>query len=311
MRIYNLKRYLDIIKVMNECEYCEKNFSTKSNLTHHQKTAKLCLEKQNIISDFKCIECLKTFNSKYNLERHKKTCNYNLVLPYKIENNSLKIENNGLKIQDDDLKIEINGLKIEINGLKIENNILKNNQKKYEKQIEDLQNKLERIATEGVKKFSKNVNTINNNQKVINNLIPLTDDHIKEQVQYFSKEHIKKGHVGYVDYFMDYALNNRIICSDFGRRVIEHIDENGNIVKDPKLFESIKDKNIELSNQYKDELKASYDSETFMKLMVEIGKCISMVNRGADGEKTDLCHNIIEDICSRSIPLKEKKTLIT
>jgi len=275
---------------MNECEYCKKAFSSKSNLTHHQKTAKSCLEKQNIISDFKCIECLKTFNSKYNLERHKKTCNYNIILPYKIENE----------------------------GLKNENNILKNQQKKYEKQIKDLQDKLERIATEGVKKFTKNINTINNNQKVINNLIPLTDDHIKEQVQYFSKEHIKKGHVGYVDYFMDYALNNRITCSDFGRRVIEHIDEDGNIIKDPKLtnllkklFESIKDKNMELSNQYKDELKASYDSETFMKLMLEIGKCISMVNRGADGEKTDLCHNIIEDICSRSLPIKEQKILKT
>ena len=31
---------------MNKCEYCEKLFSTKSNLINHQKTAKFCLDKR-------------------------------------------------------------------------------------------------------------------------------------------------------------------------------------------------------------------------------------------------------------------------
>ena len=37
---------------MNNCEYCDKSFSTKSNLSYHQKTDKYCLDKQKKTINF-------------------------------------------------------------------------------------------------------------------------------------------------------------------------------------------------------------------------------------------------------------------
>ena len=50
---------------MNNCEFCEKSFSSKSNLYNHQKTAKYCLDKQknSIIKEYKCC-CEKIFTTK-------------------------------------------------------------------------------------------------------------------------------------------------------------------------------------------------------------------------------------------------------
>jgi hypothetical protein len=47
-----------------QCEFCEKEFSTKSSLVYHQKTAKYCLEKQGKINEkYKCCHCEKCFTT--------------------------------------------------------------------------------------------------------------------------------------------------------------------------------------------------------------------------------------------------------
>jgi hypothetical protein len=59
---------------MNKCQFCEKLFSTISNLNTHQKTAKYCINNRNniIIEEYKCY-CEKIFNCKKNFNRHKKS----------------------------------------------------------------------------------------------------------------------------------------------------------------------------------------------------------------------------------------------
>jgi len=57
------------------CDFCKKEFSSKGNLTNHQKTAKYCLELQGInASNLKCDFCIKSFTCQKNLNEHLQTC---------------------------------------------------------------------------------------------------------------------------------------------------------------------------------------------------------------------------------------------
>jgi KilA-N domain/Meiotically up-regulated gene 113/Zinc finger, C2H2 type len=59
-----------------ECEFCKKNFSSKSNLYTHQNTAKYCLELQGSCSEkeFKCDFCNKQYAQKKGLLLHVSSC---------------------------------------------------------------------------------------------------------------------------------------------------------------------------------------------------------------------------------------------
>ena len=53
------------------CEFCEKEFSTKSSLTYHKKTAKYCLEKQGKKNEeYKCCYCDKLFTTYQRVIEH-------------------------------------------------------------------------------------------------------------------------------------------------------------------------------------------------------------------------------------------------
>jgi hypothetical protein len=273
---------------MNKCKFCDKSFSTKTNLTYHQKTAKYCLKKQNVSSDkFQCEECLKYFSNKSNFERHKESCEYNTVKPYKEKIKILENENIMCKEQN-----------------KKQEELIK----KQEEQIKELQNKIENIALKAVEKpININNQRINNNQKinqVINNLIPITDNYIKEQVPNLTIEHIKKGPIGYAEYILNYPLNKRILCVDYSRKKIKYKDENGNIITDPemallsvKLFESIKERNKNLICEYIEKL--SVDSETKMKIVYDMYNYMSMIDRGSVGDKSELYPELTRNLCSQ------------
>ena len=68
---------------------------------------------------------------------------------------------------------------------------------------------------------------------IINNLTPITEDHLKEQAQFLTIDHVKNGVDGYVKYALDYPLKDKIVCTDFSRRKIKYKDEEGNIIEDP------------------------------------------------------------------------------
>lgn len=59
-----------------KCEYCNKEFSSISNLNNHKKFAKYCLQLQNkeIIDSFYCDNCDKEYTTKHALQRHKESC---------------------------------------------------------------------------------------------------------------------------------------------------------------------------------------------------------------------------------------------
>lgn len=58
-----------------KCDFCYKEFSVKTSLLHHQRTAKYCLEKRNISNDeFKCTFCDKILSTKPRLMTHLELC---------------------------------------------------------------------------------------------------------------------------------------------------------------------------------------------------------------------------------------------
>ena len=131
--------------------------------------------------------------------------------------------------------------------------------------MSNLQDKIENLAITAIKRP-----TIQNTQQryntIINNLTPITEEHLKEQAQYLTIDHIKNGVDGYVKYALDHPLKDKIICTDFSRRKIKYKDDDGNVIEDPeminltqKLFQAIKDKNSQLVSEYIIELKERFD----------------------------------------------------
>ena len=156
------------MEVENICKYCNSSFKTVSNLLNHQRTAKYCLSlRNNTNENFKCTYCNKNFSTKNWLDIHTKKCLNSLEF-YKEQN--LNYEKDIDKLNE---KIKYQQAQLQ----------------EKDKQITDLQNKLENIA---IKAATKPTHVQNNNQRInqiVNNLIPITEEHLKEQAQYLTLEH--------------------------------------------------------------------------------------------------------------------------
>ena len=264
-----------------ECEYCNHVLSTLSSLKLHQKTAKYCLAKQNKISEeYPCSFCNTSFTLKSSLHKHLRICkSNNPVIQEQLElldeksceleqiKNKLSVKDRLIKknrfefekmISDKDKKLSERDLLISEQKI-----IIKELQEQYKSHIEmqnkDLQNRIQSMAEKAIDKPSSS--TVN-----INNLLPITNEHLEDQVQFLTKEHVSHGAVGYAKYALEYPLKDRLVCTDTSRKKGKYKDVDGNLVSDPemssitkKLFLAIKDRNDELVNEYACDLKSKLD----------------------------------------------------
>ena len=285
-----------------ECEFCKKTFKTVSILNNHKKTARYCLDIQNKKNnEFSCSYCDKLLTTKNKLIIHENRC------------------------KEKNMYVSIESYKSLENQLKDKENQLKDTIERYESQIKELQNQLASIARSAASKpthIQNNNNRINN---IINNLLPITDDHLKEQAQFLTIEHIKKGASGYARYALDYPLKDRIYCSDFARKKVNYKDSEGNMVSDPemnklcdKIFDSIEERNTILTMQYIDELKDMLNTlnnnpnnsmnkeeallfeEQSNKILEYFFKCkeqMKDISKAVKGEMNDLVQEFVKDIC--------------
>ena len=74
---------------MFECNFCKKSFSSKYNLTRHQKTTMTCIKlqtnKEDIVHvNFTCEFCDKKYTQKSKLSIHNKTCKKKEETIYKL-----------------------------------------------------------------------------------------------------------------------------------------------------------------------------------------------------------------------------------
>ena len=153
------------------CEFCEKEFSNKSNLNYHQKTAKYCLKKRPDMNDnlnnYECEHCNEKFSRKYNLDKHLTIC---------------KIK------KKDDYNDHIKNLKQEYEER------IKEIKSSYEFQIKTLQDniiKLEKCNQELALKAIEKPTTINNkseNNSITNNTNHTNSHNKTFNLQFFLNE---------------------------------------------------------------------------------------------------------------------------
>ena len=290
----------------NKCSFCKKIFASKSNLRTHMSTAKYCISSRTTSTSdictkviFKCEGCDSELSSRQTLDNHKSKC----------------IDFIRAKIHDEYSK-QITGQEKIISEMKTH--------------IKELESKLENIALKAVARPTSVVNTTDNRiQQVINNLIPVTDDHLKEQSRFLTLDHIKQGAVGYANFACEHALKDRVACTDLSRRKIKYKNPEGQLVSDPemmvmskKLFTAISEKNKELSDQYRGELIAMMlakyrecgddmkDEETreLEKYIGEINKnmdhLLSVYTQArdiADGLKPEMYHEFVREVCNKTV----------
>lgn len=272
------------------CQYCETIFVTQKNLTHHINNAKYCLILQGKSNDkYKCEDCQKCFTTKTWLTQHQSNC-----LEYQVN-------------------IKINEIKCKY---EIELQLFKNQLTQKDEIIRQKDTIIKELAEKAIVNAKPTTITHNNtnNTNIVNNLQIISEDHIKDQVKNLTLEHIKKGAIGYSEYFLEYPLKERIVCTDYARRKIKYKNENGEIVVDPEmttlsdlLFKSIKERNRELTIQYTNELTDKFKTAKdptqlsyFMEVAGKFSEQDIQVFKMFNGNKNDFFHDIIRNICGKT-----------
>jgi len=313
-----------------ECQYCNQILKTPSSLKQHQLTAKYCLSKQNKepIKEYYCNACNTGFTLKYSLQKHLQICKSNTPEIHQIsqELDVVKKELELCLIREKEKDKIISDRDFLITDQK---NMIRELQTEYKRHMEmqnkDLQDRMQSMAEKAIDKPSTlNQNTIN---QVINNLLPITTEHLNDQVQYLTIDHVKNGAVGYAKYALEHPLKDRLVCTDTSRKKGKYKDSDGNIVSDPemssitkKLFLAIKDRNTELITEYANDLKekledfSSDNNEMTNEETIEITRMtddlIDIVtsafsqkrqsNEISDGLKPELFHQFVKEISTGS-----------
>lgn len=273
-----------------DCQYCNNTFKTISSLNYHVENAKYCLKLRNTINTkLLCEWCKRCFSSKHWLTVHKNKCISNIK---NIQDKCICLEKDNIQLEKDNIQLE-----------HINNTLIHQLQDQKEI-IQDLQNKLENIALSAVSRpTTSNKTQINN---YIQQLQPVTDEHLIDNVQHLTIDHIMKGPEGYAQYALEYPLKDRLICVDYARRKVKFKNKDGKVITDPemsnlatKFFNSIKDKNKELIIECGEKLKENFGDE--LDTIVKIFDYKAGVERSSDGEKSEFHHDFVKQVCSQTI----------
>jgi len=265
-----------------KCKFCKNNFSTKSSLNTHQRTAKYCLKIRNIsVEKYHCESCRKSFSTLTNLNRHQKSCKIGNIISVNVE--------------------EINILRQELKECKLLLNQKDSIIKEQKQTIQDLQNKLENVALKAVSRPTTSKTQINN---FIQSMQPITSEHLLEHTPQLTLEHIQKGASGYAEYALEHPLKDRVICVDYARRKIKFKDTDGKLVTDPEMqrlapmfFDSIKAKSSEI-------VFAQNTPDMDSAMFEQVAKLFNTnadVKNAADGIKNEFLLDFIKHVCSGTV----------
>ena len=290
------------------CEFCNKEFSSKGNLVVHQASAKYCLVLQGKTNtDFKCEHCSKIFTYQRNLSEHLNSCKH------KKKKETEKKDEIFRKIQEENilLKNKNTETRKKIKQLEEKNEDIQNKLKeKDEHHLEILKEKNDYIAKLEAKleKFEDTVtsmvlsktdkkphttNTTTNNTTtnniVINNSLNLNDI---EKMNCFLDEKLDKevlagGQKSFALLMSSTMLKDKYKCVDPSRQNFEFTNELGEIerdVKAKKLTTAIIKSNIRSrSGEKGEELWKKEDGSTdSLRFQANSKNVIDMINFDID-----------------------------
>ena len=228
-----------------ECEYCKKEFSSKSSLNNHKKTAKFCLKLQNKKDDannFNCEYCSRNFTSKQPLLTHLNTCKNKKEDLVNIEitnlQNKLKETEKDLQEREKDLQNKLKEREKEFLKFQLQEKYFLQQEENYKEQIKDLQNKLERILNKAIDRpTTTNHNTVNNKFEL--NTFPSQKEIDRKIESKFNDKYILDGMKGVAQFVFDHIVKLEdgsmvYACFDTSRQIFKYKDEHGNEIKDPK-----------------------------------------------------------------------------
>ena len=274
-----------------DCEFCKKDFSTKSNLSYHQKNNKTCLLIQQKVNDntieialVNCEFCDQSF-SESNLIRHLPKCKKKLLI--EIIKKDKEIEK--LKKEKDE---EIEILKKEKDK---EIETLKKIIKKLKKKNMDLNISIQSlkvangIYSEDHKEIIKMAKEPKTNNIIGNNFFSDTEK-IKEIINTkLDRFDIAGGQKGIAQFAVNNLLKNddgipNYVCTDPSRQIFKFQNEDGQLEKDVRaskltniLFESgLKDKSYDIGQKLWTKEDGSQDSEKFRMYQPKIYEINSM-----------------------------------
>ena len=251
-----------------KCEFCSKEFSIKSSLVYHQKTAKYCLEKQGKTNEqYKCSHCEKCFSTQYRLNDHQNnSCKIKDKTKYELDILSVKEEFLTYKKQE---KVKLREKDVYYQQQIKEKDVYYQQQIKekeiyYQQQIKEkeiyllsfdeklkeryeyitkLEAKLEKFEDSILSKTEKKIqpitnNTTNNttNNNIVINALNLNDI---EKMTSFLEEKLDKnvlagGQKGLAKLLSETMLKDRYKCVDPSRQNFEFTNELGELERDVK-----------------------------------------------------------------------------
>jgi hypothetical protein len=244
------------------CDFCEKEFSNKTNLTVHQKNAKYCLQIQGRINQqYKCGHCEKIFSSQQQITKHKECCK----IKQQSEKDNWQIEIKKqyeylLTKKDEECKQLLfekeEHCDTQMNVQKKYYEQLLNSKDEYIAKLESRIEKFEDVVIYQSNKVTTTTNHHTNNNIVVNtnNTLNLNDkDAISAIIdEKLTENHVCNGQRGLAKFAFDNLLtdengNLKYKCVDSSRQNFEFTNINGIIerdVKASKLKQALLDSNV-------------------------------------------------------------------
>ena len=308
---------------MPNCEFCQKDFSTKGTLLSHQKTAKYCLEIQgkNVEnnSNFKCEYCDKTFTLKHNLNDHISICKEKKIKETENRDKKLiKEHNNEIKKIRDEYRKEMTQKDNQMKKIKDDY------EREHKKDIDvlnqiigKLEGKLENYEKRLFDMASRpNTTNNNNNNKtvVINNTnIPLTNEVLRQCANTFNIDNAYN--INGITKHLTSSLEDHITCTDPSRNIFKYINEKDEEIVDqdleillPQYLIALKDRNNFLYKEvfeYFKKNKVSLNEQTDYNIFYQALNNI-IEKSGHQNKYTEKCKQHMVRECKRQFLEKNK-----